>query len=98
MHIVRVLERMEAGRTPFTEAQADIRAKITQDHQKGLLQEQFDKLRRGATVWTVWEGSISGEALAEADEFRRKALRRNHFTQIAEPRPFSPQRSLRVPR
>ena len=33
-HIVRVLERKEAGRTPFTEAQAKIREKLEAEQKR----------------------------------------------------------------
>ena len=62
-HIVRVLERKPAGRTPFTEAQADIRKQLGKDQNKGLAAEQMAKLRQKSRVWTIFDGDLSGTAL-----------------------------------
>jgi hypothetical protein len=56
-HIVRVLERKDAGRVPFTEAQAGIR-KLLED-------EQRSTLRSRARVWTIYHGDMTGPRLAE---------------------------------
>ncbi len=63
-HIVRVLERQDAGRTPFTEAQANIRKALGKDQQKGLAQAEVAKLRKKSRVWTLFDGDISGPQMS----------------------------------
>jgi hypothetical protein len=65
-HIVRVLERKAAGRTPFTEAQAKIRETLEAEQKEALLAKELAEVRKKARVWTIWDGDISGERLAEA--------------------------------
>jgi len=64
-HIVRVLERKDAGRTSFVEAQADIRKQIKNGRRRGLVEAGLVKLRRQSRVWTTFDGDISGPKLAE---------------------------------
>jgi len=64
-HIVRVLERKDAGRTPFTEAQAEIRKQIKQQRQKALVEAELLKLRKQSRVWTVFDGELNGTQVAE---------------------------------
>lgn len=63
-HIVRVLERKEAGCTPFTEAQAKIRKVLGRNQQKGLAQIEVAKLRKKSRVWTLFDGDLSGPELS----------------------------------
>ncbi len=62
-HIVRVLERNEAGRTPFTEAQADIRKILEAEGKKDLVGVELDKLRDKSRIWTVFDGEFRGSEL-----------------------------------
>jgi hypothetical protein len=64
-HIVRVLERKEAGRTPFSEAQAKIREKLEAEQKEAMLAAELQELRKRARVWTKWDGDLSGERLVE---------------------------------
>ncbi|MCF6277176.1 MAG: peptidyl-prolyl cis-trans isomerase [Anaerolineales bacterium] len=64
-HIVRVLERTEAGQTPFTEAQAEIRKKINLQRRRELSKKQLAKLRKKCCIWTVFDGQMSAERVAE---------------------------------
>ena len=64
-HIVRVLERKNAGRTPFTEAQAAIRQRFEKARQRELIAAEMVKLRQKSRVWTVFDGDLSGPRLAE---------------------------------
>jgi hypothetical protein len=64
-HIVRVLRRDAAGRTPFTEAQADIRKSLEREQKEVLFQAELAELRQGARVWTAFDGDVSGARLAE---------------------------------
>ncbi len=64
-HIVRVLERKDAGRTSFVEAQAKIRQQIENERRRGLFEAALVKLRKKSRVWTVFDGDISGPELSE---------------------------------
>jgi len=63
-HIIRILERKVAGRTPFTEAQAAIRDKLVAQERKGLVSKELQKLRKDSRVWTVFDGHLGAEQLA----------------------------------
>lgn len=71
-HIIRVLDRKEAGHTPFTEAQAEIRKALAADQRKGLAEAQVAKLRKKSRVWTVFDGEMSAEALARRNQPPRR--------------------------
>lgn len=55
LHIVRVTERKEAGRTPFTEAQVGIRETLLADRRQQATDEYLSKLRQRTPVWTVFD-------------------------------------------
>jgi len=63
-HIVRVLERKQAGCTPFTEAQKLIRQELGRNQKKGLAQAEVAKLRKKSRIWTLFDGDPSGPALS----------------------------------
>ncbi len=65
-HIVRVLERKEAGRTSFVDAQADIRKKLVAGERNGLLAKELEKIRENSSVWTIFDGKLSPQQLSEA--------------------------------
>lgn len=62
-HIVRVLERKEAGCQPFTDVQNDIREKLRNQRLIEAQRKYIAGLRRNAKIWTVYTGNISAEAL-----------------------------------
>ena len=64
-YIVRVLERKEAGRTPFTETQTAIRKRLEGKRKQELIKGELVRLRKNSRVWTVFDGDISGPRLAE---------------------------------
>ena len=70
-HIVRVLERRDAGRTPFTEAQAEIRKIIEASAKKDLASVELDKLRDKARIWTIFDGEFRGSELTAQQRARR---------------------------
>lgn len=70
-HIIRVLDRKEAGCKPFTEAQTEIREALAADQRKGLAEAQVAKLRKKSRVWTVFDGEMSGDELARRNQPRR---------------------------
>lgn len=55
IHIVRVTKREEAGRTPFLEAQVEIRSKILDDRRRVAVDDYLGKLRARTPVWTVFD-------------------------------------------
>ncbi len=62
-HVVRVLERKEAGRKPFTEVQADIRERLKEERFQAEVKEYLSTLRRDARIWTAYTGHISADVL-----------------------------------
>jgi hypothetical protein len=72
-HLVRVLERKEPGRTPFTEAQAKIRELLEAEQKEALVTEELKKLRKTARVWTIFHGDVNGPRLSELlDDKKRR--------------------------
>ncbi len=72
-HIVRVLERKPAGRTPFDEVQAEIKLKLQQDIGNKKMDEYLAKLQKHATVRTVFDGTPLMQQLVEQEQ--RQKLR-----------------------
>jgi len=62
-HIVRVLERKEAGRKPYTEVQADIRDKLKEQRFQVEVEKYLARLRSEARIWTEFTGNVSAETL-----------------------------------
>ncbi len=62
-HIVRVLERKEAGCRPFSEVQNDIRDKLKDERMAEAQRKYITKLRKNAKIWTVYTGNVSVETL-----------------------------------
>ncbi len=54
-HIVRVLERRDAGAVPFTEAQVKIKEKITEQKIIAETEKYLTRLRQITSVWTVFD-------------------------------------------
>jgi hypothetical protein len=72
-HIVRVLERREAGRKPFTDVQGEIRDALKEQRMRAEMEEYLVELRRRARVWTVFTGNTTAEALMrKPDEGQRR--------------------------
>jgi hypothetical protein len=61
LHIVRVIERQEAGRTPFTDAQVGIRETLITERRKQAADEYLAKLRQRTPVWTVFDEAGSSQ-------------------------------------
>lgn len=55
LHIVRVIERKDAGRTPFIEAQVGIRETLVAERRQAATEEYLAKLRQRTPVWTVFD-------------------------------------------
>jgi parvulin-like peptidyl-prolyl isomerase len=54
-HIVRVIEREEAGQVPFLEAQVEIKEAIRKDKIRQQINEYVTKLRDEIPVWTIFD-------------------------------------------
>jgi parvulin-like peptidyl-prolyl isomerase len=54
-HIVRVIERQEAGRVPFEEVQVTLREKVKQQKIGKQYKEAAVKSKAGVTVWTAFD-------------------------------------------
>ena len=55
-HIIRVVQRVDAGRVPFFEAQVEIKEKIKEERRKRRLEEYIVRLREKTRVWTMFDG------------------------------------------
>jgi hypothetical protein len=62
-HIVRVLERKEAGCRPFSEVQNDIREKLKDQRMEEAQKKYIAELRKNAKIWTLYTGNVSVETL-----------------------------------
>jgi parvulin-like peptidyl-prolyl isomerase len=65
LHIVRVLERSDAGRTPFVEAQVAIRMELRRQQQESTRKEYLDRLKNRTPIWTVFDDKQKNTRLAE---------------------------------
>lgn len=65
-HIVRVIERKEAGHEPFREVQAAIRDSIQNDRFSVAVQQRVFDLKRGARLWTAFTGDIDTSKVRQA--------------------------------
>ena len=89
-HIVRVLERKEAGRKPFTDVQADIRDALKEERFNLAVETYLGQLRKNARVWTAFTGNIAAEELMRASRARQrgdKSTSRPPTLSIFRPRP-----------
>jgi len=55
LHIVRVIEREYAGRTPFVDVQSEIRDRIKNERFREQTQEYIAKLREQTPIWTIFD-------------------------------------------
>ena len=62
-HIIRVLERTDAGRQPFEEAQVEISKKLQRAHADKQIKDYLTRLRRDTRVWTVFDNPAAQQAL-----------------------------------
>jgi len=60
LHIVRVVERIDAGRIPFIEAQVGIKEQLMLDRRKKEMDDYLAKLRERTPVWTVFDDEPGG--------------------------------------
>lgn len=55
LHIVRVVERVDAGRIPFLEAQTGIKEQLLLERRKKEMDEYLAKLRERTPVWSIFD-------------------------------------------
>jgi hypothetical protein len=67
-HIVRVIERREAGPTPFRDVQAMIREDIYKERSDKAINERMTEMKKTARLWTVFTGDLSYEKLSELSQ------------------------------
>lgn len=62
LHIIRVVERRQAGHTPFTEVQESIRKKLMNEDFRAKTEKLIAKFRRETRIWTIYTGDTTAEA------------------------------------
>jgi len=60
LHIVRILERREAGVTPLSEVQDEIRKKLKEQKSQAAEKELMERISRDVPVWTRFPQDIPG--------------------------------------
>jgi len=68
LHIVRVTERTDAGRTPFIEAQVGIRDTLREERRKREMDDYLATLRDRTPVWTIFDDQPGGSPLQAAPQ------------------------------
>lgn len=66
LHIIRVTERKDAGRTPFLEVQGEIRKKIREKRREKQEDDYLERLRKEIPVRTVFDSPAESNPLAGA--------------------------------
>ncbi len=67
-HIVRVLERKEAGLVPFVEAQVEIKKKIRQQRNRDRSEVYLTELRERIPTWTILDESKTTPSFSRRGE------------------------------
>jgi hypothetical protein len=75
-HIVRVIERREAGPTPFRDIQGKIREDIYQERSNKAINEKMTEMKKTARLWTVFTGDLTYEKLAELTQAQQPTQRK----------------------
>ncbi len=57
-HIIRVVERKDAYRTPYRDAQVDIKKLLKEEQFKKKSEAYLAKLRQANPVWTIFDGQV----------------------------------------
>lgn len=66
LHIVRVIERREAGYMQFADLQDEIRKQMMNESFQEKMQEHLGKLRRETRIWTIYSGDTTAQAFLES--------------------------------
>jgi parvulin-like peptidyl-prolyl isomerase len=75
-HIVRVIERREAGPTPFRDIQGKIREDIYQERSTKAINEKMTEMKKTARLWTVFTGDLTYEKLSELTQAQQPTQRK----------------------
>lgn len=73
LYIIRVVERREAGVTPFTETQAEIAKDIKEEREQKQAEEFLAKIKKNYQAWTIFD---TERAIAEREQERARAAQR----------------------
>jgi hypothetical protein len=65
-HIIRVVERIDAGRKGFPEVQGEIRKTIKQERVQKEVHTYVQKLQQSAKIWTIFDGPDNGQLIPGA--------------------------------
>jgi PPIC-type PPIASE domain len=71
-HIIRVVERKDAGKKSFEDAQADIKKQLREDIRKKQLDKYLAELHKKTPVWTIFSdqpGGLDGPKQEEEHHF-----------------------------
>ena len=60
-HIIRVIERTEAGVTLFEDVQEDIAEAIIDERKEGQFEAAFERLKSKVRVWTIFDDDEAAE-------------------------------------
>ncbi len=71
-HIVRVVERRASGYTPFEEVQSDLRTKLENEMLSKKMDEFLAKLKKGATIRTIYDNTEIMAAVIQQEETQKK--------------------------
>ncbi|MGE0606144.1 MAG: peptidyl-prolyl cis-trans isomerase [Pirellulales bacterium] len=61
-YILRVTSRREDGRTPFEEAQVDIRKAIKKEREQEQIKKYLTRIKEQTTYWTIFDDPAQAEA------------------------------------
>ncbi len=64
-HIIRVVKRSDAGRTPFADVQNQIADRIRNERFSAGVKSSIAKIRRNTRIWTRYTGEVKFNELAE---------------------------------
>lgn len=64
-HIVRVIEREDAGRQPFEEAQPTIRMALREQRFQAHRSKYVDKVRSESNIWTMYDDEAAANRLTQ---------------------------------
>lgn len=70
-HIIRVVERKEAGRKSFEETQGDIKKQIREENRRKQMEKYLAELHKKTPVWTIFSdqpGGLDGPKQPQEDE------------------------------
>ena len=65
---MRVIERTDAGRTPFIEAQVGIRDKLQDERRKKEMDDYLATVRGRTPVWTIFDDEPGGGSPQDASQ------------------------------